>query len=247
MSTQIWAHRGASAYAPENTLEAFRLALDMGADGIELDIQLSADGELMVLHDDTIDRTSSGTGRLSDMTLWQLKELDFSMGMSQYAGARIPTLREVYRLLAKRDVIVNVEIKAEEGNYEQICKKALALEREMEMQGRILYSSFNHYALLTMRQQDPLAKIGLLYECVMVNPQLYAKRIGADAIHPSRYTLLVPGVVRRCHRAGIRVHTWTVDDPISIRMMLEKGVDAIITNKPDLAKKILQEREVPSK
>ena len=123
MSTQIWAHRGASAYAPENTLEAFQLALDMGADGIELDIQLSADGELMVLHDDTIDRTSSGTGRLSDMTLWQLKELDFSMGMSQYAGARIPTLREVYRLLAKRDVIVNVEIKAEEGNMSKFAKR----------------------------------------------------------------------------------------------------------------------------
>ena len=241
--TQIWAHRGASAYAPENTIEAFELALEMGADGVELDIQLSADDELMVLHDDTIDRTSSGTGKISDMTTWQLKELDFSCGMQKYAGARIPTLREVYALLAGTNMLINVELKSEEADYRKLCKKAIALEREVGMEGRILYSSFNHYALLAIREEDPLAKIGLLYECVMINPQLYAKRVGADAIHPSRYTLLVPGVVRRCHRAGIRVHTWTVDDPISIRSMLDKGVDAIITNKPDVARDILLKKE----
>ena len=246
MATKIWAHRGASAYAPENTIEAFELALQMGADGIELDIQLSADGEIMVLHDDTIDRTSSGTGKLSDMTTWQLKELDFSCGKKEYAGARIPTLREVYALLAGSDLTINVELKNQETDYQKLCQKAIALEREMGMEGRILYSSFNHYALLAIRQEDPLAKIGLLYDCVMVNPQTYAKRILADAIHPSRYTLLIPGVVRRCHRAGILVHTWTVDEPSSIRAMIDKGVDAIITNKPDLAREILLKKEASS-
>ena len=80
----------------------------------------------------------------------------------------------------------------------------------------------------------------------MINPQTYAKRVGADAIHPSRYTVLVPGVVRRCHRAGILVHTWTVDEPGAIRFMIEKGVDAIITNKPDLAREILLKKEAAS-
>lgn len=237
---KIWAHRGASAAAPENTIEAFELAAQMGADGIELDIQLSADGEVVVLHDETVDRTSSGSGRVCDLTLAQLKALDFSCGMAAYAGARIPTLREVYAAFAKSGMFFNVEIKCEQGDYRTLCRKALALEKEAGMAGRILYSSFNWDAMREVRALCPGAETALLYERALWSPQKYALELGAGAVHPSGYTLLVPGVVRRCHKKGVRVHTWTIDSPFALRQMKRMGVDAVITNRPGVAREILQ-------
>lgn len=237
---KIWAHRGASAAAPENTIEAFELAAQMGADGIELDIQLSADGEVVVLHDETVDRTSSGSGRVCDLTLAQLKALDFSCGMAAYAGARIPTLREVYAAFAKSGMFFNVEIKCEQGDYRTLCRKALALEKEAGMAGRILYSSFNWDAMREVRALCPGAETALLYERALWSPQKYALELGAGAVHPSGYTLLVPGVVRRCHKKGVRVHAWTIDSPFALRQMKRMGVDAVITNRPAFAREILQ-------
>ena len=106
--TKVWAHRGASAYAPENTIPAFQMAMEMGADGLELDVHESSDGKLMVIHDERIDRTSNGTGRVVDMTCQQLKKLDFSNGMPGYKDVRIPTLREVYGLIKDSRMTVNV-------------------------------------------------------------------------------------------------------------------------------------------
>ena len=109
----VLGHRGASGYAPENTLEAFKLAMDMGADGFELDVHLSKDGELVVIHDETVDRTTDGTGFVGEMTLAQLKALDAWNHKEGYQGARIPTLAEVYDLIRDTDHIVNVEIKTD--------------------------------------------------------------------------------------------------------------------------------------
>ena len=113
MPTAIWAHRGASAYAPENTLEAIELALRMGADGIELDVHRTRDGKLVVIHDETVDRTSNGSGYVKDMTCAELKKLDFSNGFEKYRGARIPTLKEVYGMLRSTQALINVEIKCD--------------------------------------------------------------------------------------------------------------------------------------
>ena len=161
--TKVWAHRGASAYAPENTIPAFQMAMEMGADGLELDVHESSDGKLMVIHDERIDRTSNGTGRVVDMTCQQLKKLDFSNGMPGYKDVRIPTLREVYGLIKDSRMTVNVEIKCDVVIYPGIWDKVISLEREMGMQGRIIYSSFNHYVLQKVRELDPDAEIGLLY------------------------------------------------------------------------------------
>ena len=155
MSCKVWAHRGASAYAPENTIPAFRMAMEMGADGIELDVQLSSDGKLMVIHDATVNRTSNGSGRVVDMTCQELKKLDFSNGMAEYKDARIPTLKEVYGLVKNSAMTVNVEVKCDEVMYYGIWDKLIRLEREMGMQGRIIYSSFNHYVLQKIREIDP--------------------------------------------------------------------------------------------
>ena len=141
----IYGHRGASGYAPENTLEAFRLAMEMGADGFELDVHMSKDGALVVIHDESVDRTTDGTGLVRDLTLAQLKTLDASCGMEAYKGAKIPTLDEVFDLIRDTRHIVNVEVKTDEWFYPQIEEKCLALAKEKGVEDRILYSSFNHY------------------------------------------------------------------------------------------------------
>lgn len=240
MSTKVWAHRGASAYAPENTLAAFRLALDQGADGIELDVQLSKDGKLVVIHDERVDRTSNGSGRVVDMTCQELKKLDFSNGMGDYAFARIPTLREVYGLLKGKSITVNVEIKYGEVEYPGIWDKLIQLERAMGMQGRVIYSSFNHYVLKKIRELDPDAEIGLLYSGALVDPWIYANHLRADAIHPDyRVALGCPGLLEGCRNAGVAVNAWNVNDPDAVQLLAQEGVNAVITNAPDVARKAL--------
>lgn len=236
MATKVWAHRGASAYAPENTIPAFRLAMEQGADGIELDVQLSSDGKLMVIHDERVDRTSNGKGRVADMTCQQLKKLDFSNGMQNYAFTRIPTLKEVYGLLRGGDLTVNVEIKYGEVEYPGIWDKLIQLERDMGMQGRVTYSSFNHYVLKKIRELDPDAEIGLLYSCALVDPWVYAGYLKADAIHPEyRIALGSPGLLEGCRNAGIAVNAWTVNDPDAAHLLAQANVNAILTNSPDVA------------
>ena len=107
----VWGHRGASGYAPENTLPAFKMAADMGADGVELDIQLTSDGEIVVCHDETIDRTSNGAGWLKDFTFKELRRLDFSNGNAAYEGVKIPTMEEVFDLLQPTGLVINIELK----------------------------------------------------------------------------------------------------------------------------------------
>ncbi|MEG1547937.1 MAG: glycerophosphodiester phosphodiesterase [Clostridia bacterium] len=236
MATKVWAHRGASAYAPENTIPAFRMAVEMGADGIELDVHESADGKLMVIHDETVDRTSNGSGRVVDMTCQQLKQLDFSNGFEDYTGARIPTLREVYGLLRSTDVTVNVEIKCDVVIYYGIWDKLIELEREMGMEGRILYSSFNHYVLMELRKSAPQSKIGLLYSCGLVDPWVYANYLQADAIHPHYFAALqAPDLIDGCREHGVDINTWTVNDSESIKKLAAANINAIITNMPDMA------------
>ncbi len=237
MATKVWAHRGASGYAPENTIPAFRMAAEQGADGVELDVHLSADGKLMVIHDEKVDRTSNGTGRVVDMTCQELKKLDFSNGMAGYENVRIPTLKEVYGLLKNTSLTINVEIKCDVVIYYGIWDKLIELEREMGMGGRILYSSFNHYVLMKLRELDPEAKIGLLYSEAMVDPWVYAGYLNANAIHPHYIVALnCPGMLEGCRDAGVLVHPWTCNDAKVVSDLAAAGVDAVITNYPDMAR-----------
>lgn len=236
MSTKVWAHRGASAYAPENTIPAFRMAMEMGADGIELDVHLSSDGKLMVIHDHLVNRTSNGTGRVVDMTCQELKKLDFSYGMSEYSGARIPTLREVYGLIKGSTMTVNVEVKSDEVIYPGIWDRLISLEREMGMEGRVIYSSFNHYVLQKIRELDPGAEIGLLYANAMVDPWVYAAYLKADAIHPHcKAALMCPGLMEGCAENGIKVNAWAADTEQDMKALIQEGANALITNSPDVA------------
>ncbi|MCL2364505.1 MAG: glycerophosphodiester phosphodiesterase [Defluviitaleaceae bacterium] len=223
---KIWAHRGASAFAPENTLQAFQLALDKGADGLELDVHLSRDGEVMVFHDLTLQRMTNQPGRICDHTLEELKQFDFP----------IPSLREVYQLANdytqthNRPITINVELKTDEELYPAMPAKLLELEREINF-GSVIYSSFNHYSLMALRQLQPTAPIGLLYNMGMVNPHLYAQSLQANALHaPWQIIAALPQTVADCHALSIAVHVWTVNDANIMALMQQAGVDALITD-----------------
>ncbi len=239
----IWAHRGSRTEAPENTMEAFRLAISQGADGIELDVHLTKDGEVVVAHDETVDRVSNGTGRIVDMTLAELRTLDFSKGFPSFSPAEIPTLSEVCELIAPTSLSINVEIKSGVVLYEGIEKKVMEIVNRHGISSRVLYSSFNHYSLMALKSLDPSVKIGLLYSEALVDPQLYAARIGADAIHPFYPTLISPGVVQGCKALGIKIHPWTINNSEHISAAIALGVDAIITDVPKTALGLLKESD----
>ena len=230
----IYAHRGASAYAPENTLEAFRLGMEMGAEGFELDVHLSKDGQLVVIHDETVDRTTNGNGLVRDMTLAELQALDASNGKQGYPGARIPTLAEVFQLVQGTKTIVNVEIKTDEYFYPGIEEKALNLAREMGVMDQVVFSSFNHFSLLKLREMAPEAKLGMLFADVLVRPWEYAKTLDVQYLHPMKMNLYTPDFSKGAQDAGFGINLWTVDDEETMLRCLAENV-GIITNKPDIA------------
>lgn len=243
MSQWVYGHRGASGYAPENTLEAFELAAKQGAHGVELDVHLSRDGELVVAHDETVERVSEGIGRLCDATLAELKRLHFNKTRPEYGNARIPTLREVYELLLPYGLRVNVELKNSLIDYPGLEAACVELAARMGMTERVLYSSFNHHSLLRVKAMDPTLPCGLLYECSMVKPWDYGYALRMNALHPHFSELQVPGECAQAHALGLEVNPWTVNDDADIRMAFAAGADRLITNYPDRALSILNSRD----
>ncbi len=235
---KIYAHRGASGDAPENTLEAFALAVKQGAHGVELDVHLSRDGEIIVAHDEKIDRVSDGTGYIRDMTVAELKGYNFNRTHPEQPGT-LPTLREVYELLAPTGLEVNVELKNNAFDYPGLEEKCIRLAAEMGMAKRVLYSSFNHHSLLRVKAIDKTIPCGLLYSARMVRPWAYAVALGVDAIHPHYSELQEEDEVTGSHAAGIMVNPWTVDDEAHIELVLRKGADIVITNYPAVARAIM--------
>lgn len=236
----VWAHRGASGYAPENTLPAFQKAIEMGANGIELDVQMTKDGELVVCHDETINRTSNGSGWIKDKTLAELKVLDFSCGQKDFAGVTIPTMREVFELLATADMIINIELKTGILFYPGMAEKLLELTSECGFSDRVIYSSFNHYTVKYIHEVAPEAKLGFLYADGTIEMPSYALKHGVQALHPALYNIQFPGLIDECHQKGLSVNVWTVNEEEHLELCCRAGVDAIITNYPDRAFEVIR-------
>ena len=237
----VIAHRGASAYAPENTLYAFQLAIEMQADAIELDVHPSKDGKLIVIHDDTIGRLSEGSGLVKDYTLEELRKYHFNNGIEKYADARIATLDEVYDLFAGNDMLINVEIKNPDDAFLQ---EVAACTARHKIQERSIYSSFYHRALTRMQELESNAFVAPLYDGNLVKPWQYAASFGARALHTSCSDLyLFPDYTKRAHELGIRVHPWTVNGREGTLDMLKRGVDGVITDFPDVARSCILELE----
>lgn len=241
MSTKplVWAHRGASGYAPENTLAAFQKAVDLGADGVELDIQLTKDDQIVVIHDEMIDRTSDGKGWVKDYTLEELRAFNYNRTKPEYKHADIPTMREVFELLKPTGLFINIEIKTGVVFYEKIEEKILALAKKMGMEDRVCYSSFNHYTVTRIHELKPDAEVGFLYADGPIDMPSYGVKHGVNALHPALYNLQYDGFVKECKEKGLKLNVWTVNERPYMEMCCQYGVDAIITNYPDIAKEVV--------
>ncbi len=239
----ILGHRGASAHAPENTLAAFTLARQQAADGIELDAKLSADGAIVVIHDQTVDRTTGGSGKVSSLRLAELKALDAGSHFSAvFKGEPIPTLEEVFTEVG-RDLLVNVELTNYASLRDPLPEKVADLIRRMGMEKRVLISSFSPTNLVRFRRRLTGVPLGLLTlegaPGVLVR-SLAGGLVPNQALHPY-YSDVSASLVERYHRRGRRVNVWTVNQPEEMRRLAALKVDAIITDDPALARQVLGE------
>ena len=233
----VHAHRGASAYAPENTLPAFRLAIEMGADGFENDIHLTKDKVFAVCHDSTINRTSTGSGSIREMTLAELKQYDFGVKFSEkFAGTRISSLDEVLEVTHGMDIL-NIELKGPLPEGQDLDEALSILYTSLEKYlcvERTIISTFEHAWGGRIKELYPDLKVGLLYGDHLTPEETLTlvEKYKADAIHPE-LSGLTPAIVAACHAKCILINTWTVDSPEAIRRAIDLGVDGIITNVPD--------------
>jgi len=235
MSTEIFAHRGASQYAPENSMAAFMLAYEQGADGIELDVQLSKDGEIVVIHDETINRVSNGKGAVRNYTLEELRKFSFNNRMEEYENVKIPTLREVLELAKAWKMKVNIELKTGIYWYPQIEEKVVRMVQEEKMEEWVIYSSFNHYSVSKVQQLVPEAKTAYLFSDVILDVEKYAKEHGVQGLHPALYHVKMADFLERYQEAGLDVRVWTVNKEKDMEHLIRAQVTALITNKPDIA------------
>lgn len=238
---QIFAHRGFSGYYPENTMLAFqKVAEETVADGIELDIQLTKDGEIVIMHDEMLDRTTNGSGWLKDHTLEELKMLSVGVNVKGFFPRQtIPTLREYFTWLKTTKLITNIELKTSYFEYEGIEEKLIAMVKEFGLEDQIWYSSFNHYTVARIKKLMPEAKCGLLTDTWLMNIGEYAASQEAASVNARTYFCAKEGVAADLHAHNIALQAWTPNDADMMQELVDAGVDVLITNYPDIAAKVL--------
>jgi glycerophosphoryl diester phosphodiesterase len=225
------AHRGASGYAPENTFAAFRRAIALGAGFIETDLQLTRDARLVAIHDATVNRTTNGQGAVHDMTLAELRRLDAGSWFgSEFAGERIPTIEEILEFANKHDVVFYLEMKPS-GSWggEHALISALRESREI---ARTVVISFDAAILAGVRKIEPTLMTGLLFEGHIPNPLDKAIEIGARQL-AVRGDLVTPRLLKEARGHDLQVVCWTVNHPGHMRLLVQAGVDGIISDYPD--------------
>ena len=226
------AHRGASGRFPENTLKAFAAAIDAGAQMCELDVQLTSDGALIVIHDETVERTTDGRGTVRSMTLTELKRLDAGVRFGrEFKGERIPTLEEVMAL-ADRRCRLNIEIKSA-GVERKVCE--LIVERRTLATAMI--SSFDWDVLAVVRHFEPRVRVGLLASQWPARLVGAAFELRAESINP-RSDIVTEDLCIAAHERSLSVYTWTVDEPDEMRRLIAFGVDGIMTNYPERLREV---------
>lgn len=236
--TKIIAHRGANKLAPENTISAFKKAVEMKVDGLETDVHLTKDGEIVICHNYTIDSTSDGQGNINDMTFDELRKFDFgSYFSSEFAGEKIPTLDEF--LEVSRNVeIINIEIKTPPEKND-IVKKTIERVKAFNLEEQVLFSSFSVDLMKESKEINPKIKTAALYDIrsnfvaeVTADPVAFCKKNSLDLLHPV-VLFIDQNFIDRCHEGGIKVNYWTLNDKDSLDVVRQMGVDGIITDVPE--------------
>jgi glycerophosphoryl diester phosphodiesterase len=239
----IIAHRGASLYAPENTLPAFELAIQESADAVELDVKLSLDQAVVVIHDQTVDRTTNGAGRVDKLPLADLLQLDAGTSFGEaYRGAHIPTLEEVFEIVGQQ-ILINIELTNYATPTDQLAVQVAELVRKSAMENRVLFSSFNPLTLLRISRLLPGVPRGLL--AVKGAGGAWARSwlgslIPHQALHPDKGDT-TGRLIAKAHKRSRRVYTYTVNKQDEMRTLFRMGIDGIFTDDPQLAREIRTE------
>lgn len=236
----ILCHRGAKNYAPENTLPAFKTALELGADGFELDTQLTSDGHVVVFHDPKLDRLTNGHGVLSKFSLAEIRKLDVGSSFSEkFRGEKIPTLEEIFETVGKR-AIINIELKNFSTPFDNLVEKVCELVRRHEMQKNVIFSSFLPWNLKKAARLLPEVPRGLI--TIKGKWGVWGRSFGFafgnyDALHPNLADVTAQQV-QRVHKLKRRINVWVANTEEDIRRLLGWGVDGLITDDPLLAIRI---------
>ena len=226
---KVFAHRGFSGRYPQNTMLAFRKALESGCDGIELDVQLTKDGEVVIIHDEYLDDLTDFTGNVRDYTLGDLKSCNAGGKWQEVYGFQpIPTFEEYCEWASGNSLITNVEIKSSVYYYEELEKKTMELIERFGLKERIIISSFNHLSALSCKDFMPDIKTGAL--------------VGFECYHPG-IEGLTKEEIELCHKNGIEVNVWTINNMDDLENLYEWGCDGVITNYPDVCKSWLEAKK----
>ncbi len=229
--TLIIGHRGAAGVAPENTLRSFALAIEQGADALELDIHVSADGAIVVCHDATVDRTTNGTGSIARLKIADLRTLDAGSWFApEYAGERLPLLEEVFELVPAH-ILINIEIKCPYST--EIATRLLVLLWQYERLNTSIISSFNHKTLVRLKRLQPALRIGLLYSANFQSHPLAAESAGIEiySLHPD-YLHLDKEDIKAALDGGFQIFPYTLNMEADWRSLVEANVSGIITDYP---------------
>lgn len=239
----IIAHRGASAYAPENTMAAFQKAVELSADGIEFDVKCSKDGEMVIIHDQSLERTTNGHGRVIETNLKDLRNLDSGSSFSpEFTGEKIPILSEVLEEFSKR-LIINIELTNYSSIRDGLAKKAANLVKQMGVENHVIFSSFHPYNLYITRRilpNVPVALLALPGKKGAIFRSNLLRWLSPDLIHPY-FSDVDKQFVEKQHQKNRKVNVWTVNTETQIKKLLKDNVDGLITDDPSLAKRIITE------
>jgi Glycerophosphoryl diester phosphodiesterase len=234
------AHRGFSGYYPENTMLAFRKAVEVGCDGIETDLHMTKDGVIVICHDEKIDRTTDGTGFILNYTYEELCKFDAGIKYGeQFKKERIPSIDEFLNYVKDKNLLINFELKNNIILYEELEQKVIQKVHEFKIEKNIILSSFNHYSMIRVKEIDNSIKTGLLYEATLYKVDEYAEMVGADALHPFYPAVMDNKIVEDIKKKGIMINAYTVNEEEDMKRLIALGIDGIITNYPDRLKKII--------
>ena len=229
------AHRGFKGKYPENTMLAFKKAVEAGACGIELDVHLSKDGELVIIHDELVDRTTDGTGLVKDKTLAELKSLSASKLYPECENQQIPTLDEYLAWAADKDIITNIELKNSIIEYDCIEQKTYDLIKKYKLLDKVIISSFNHNSLSRMKEIDKSIACGVLESSRLHKPWEYIKNLGMEYYHPLNF-VVTDEVIEKCRENGIKLNIWFGRPEYDYGEYLKYEPFGLITDYPDRVK-----------
>lgn len=233
--TQIFAHRGSSGTHPENTLAAYDEAVRVGADGLELDAQMSRDGVLVVIHDERVDRITDASGWVKDFTLAELKQMTVKGHQSAaYPHAEIPTLAQVCEWAQANTLLLNIELKTGVVTYPHLEQHVLDMVKAYQLLDRVILSSFNHYTVQKLQHMAPMVPTALLLMEGMVDIGHYAADLGASALH-CYWPIVEPYIITGAQKENLAVRPFTVNKTDALRQVLALGCHGVFTDYPEKA------------